>query len=287
MLHEQQRGCGAISRFRQAAIARNQVVATLCRGVISRSSCRADRTGGNTGTMNSCKTSAFALNAATRRHVPHSILVGFGRLIQFHFTAGCLEREAGGDHASPSALNCALLAAPGRLLAETVAAVDRTVAAWQERHFSLLAAVGASSGMHFASPAAVAPAATAGACLGSALGAALGFVLIALLGVVRLVVGAKRERKPAVLTGELLVGVAQDGLLSCGLARVQPSEPRLLGNQGSLGRGKTFTAVSIPPATPPLAFVSAATPFYVIGRLPLSPSPSRTGPALPAPPPPS
>jgi hypothetical protein len=62
-----------------------------------------------------------------------------------------------------------LASTAGRLLAKAVAAVDRLVAAWQERNFGVLAAGGANGGVHFAPAAATAVIApTAGSAIGSA-----------------------------------------------------------------------------------------------------------------------
>jgi len=59
-------------------------------------------------------------------------------------------------------------ASAGRLLAKAVAAVDRLVAAWQERNFGVLAAGGANGRVHFA------PAAAATAVIAPTAGSAIG-----------------------------------------------------------------------------------------------------------------
>jgi hypothetical protein len=97
-----------------------------------------------------------------------------------------------------------LASTAGRLLAKAVAAVDRLVAAWHERHFGLLTATSTSSGMHFT----LASAAATGALRRSTGRTTLRLVRVAFFGVVRLVFGVERKRSPAVLARELLVGVA-------------------------------------------------------------------------------
>src|SRR5262245_36035803 len=99
------------------------------------------------------------------------------------------------------------------LLSETIAAIDRTVAARLERHARGLAARGADRVEHLltsAHPAATtaATASAAGGLLGGAARRApLGFVREAELGKPLLLAGGERKRRPTIHTRQLLVAV--------------------------------------------------------------------------------
>jgi hypothetical protein len=84
---------------------------------------------------------------------------------------------------------------------------------------SVLVAAGANSGVHLSTPAAItAAAAVAAAAVGPAVlpasRAALRLVRVALLGVILLVVRAKRERLTAILARECPILITHNGLLS-------------------------------------------------------------------------
>ena len=107
------------------------------------------------------------------------------------------------------------------MLAEAVAAVDGPVSTREERDFGALAALCAGDGVHFAGPVTTAvtvggaiAAAPAGTPVRATAGTALGFVCVALFGVVLLIVRSERERAVAVHTGQGLVLITHDGLLS-------------------------------------------------------------------------
>src|SRR6185369_9326001 len=102
------------------------------------------------------------------------------------------------------------------LLSETIAAIDRAVAARLERNARRLAARGADRVEHFLAPAHPAAAAatttTAASAAGGLLGgtarrAPLGFVREAELGKPLLLAGGERKRRPTIHTRQLLVAV--------------------------------------------------------------------------------
>jgi hypothetical protein len=118
-------------------------------------------------------------------------------------------------------------------LSETVLTIDRPAIAWLERHFRILATIGAYCRVHLsvrAEPPATSP------CVSATL-ATFRLVGEASLGVIRLVVSAEDERIPTLHTRQLpvLVLLHLDSLLCdfCGLEGHPENQSR---NKRNLGR---------------------------------------------------
>jgi hypothetical protein len=128
---------------------------------------------------------------------------------------------------------------PARIsLPETVLAIDRPAITWLERHFRILATIGAYRRVHLAVRAEIPSSETSAASPGiSATLATLGLIGEAPLGVIRLVVSAEDERIPTLHTRQLpvLVLLHLDSLLCdfCGLEGHPENQSR---NKRNLGR---------------------------------------------------